>query len=152
MLARDQRVLSIIKTNVLDPSCLITVCCLKCVRLAYRSLFLTGYPLGKCPRLPFTQYIRPASPWAPCLMKLEKKRLVGNEKEIPTCALKSRKIWSWLSKGDHATCNITDSEGNPVAGGTFGSNDGRIEKPVFAGIRCYIMRALVKFNKKDQQS
>lgn len=48
------------------------------------------------------------------------------------------------------SCNITDSEGNPVPGGTFGPDDGRVEKEVLAGFRCYIMRALVKFEKKEK--
>jgi hypothetical protein len=48
------------------------------------------------------------------------------------------------------SCNITDSEGNPVPGATFGPDDGLIEKEVLAGFRCYIMRARVKFKKKEK--
>lgn len=70
--------------------------------------------------------------------------------------------WEWISikcfeiqEGmvmgfEGRSCNITDSEGNPISNGTFGPDDGRVEKEVSAGFRCYIMRALVKFAKQGQ--
>lgn len=48
------------------------------------------------------------------------------------------------------SCNITDSKGNPIQGGQLGPDDGKVEKEVLAGFRCYIMRALVKFEKKER--
>lgn len=48
------------------------------------------------------------------------------------------------------SCNITDSEGNPIPDGQFGPDDGRVEKEVLVGYRCYIMRALVRFEKKER--
>lgn len=49
------------------------------------------------------------------------------------------------------SCNITDSEGNPIPNGTYGPDDGLVEgKEVPAGSRCYIMRAHVRFERKQQ--
>lgn len=46
------------------------------------------------------------------------------------------------------SCNITDSEGNPIPDGQFGP--GKAKKEVLAGFRCYIMKAVVKFERKER--
>jgi len=40
------------------------------------------------------------------------------------------------------SCNIKDGEGNLV---TLGKNDGRVSRLVYAGSRCYVIKASVKF-------
>ncbi|KAM5439832.1 hypothetical protein MferCBS31731_004243 [Microsporum ferrugineum] len=48
---------------------------------------------------------------------------------------------------DGRSCNIADSDGNFVPGGNLGPMDGQVMRTVEAGYRCYIMRAMVKFEK-----
>lgn len=46
-----------------------------------------------------------------------------------------------------ASCNIADSQGNLVE--TLGAKDGRAQREVLPGYRCYVIRAWVKFEKID---
>ncbi|KAE8357016.1 hypothetical protein BDV28DRAFT_126083 [Aspergillus coremiiformis] len=48
------------------------------------------------------------------------------------------------------SCNLADAEGNPIPNGNLGPTDGLTKREVKAGYRCYVMRASVKFEKKNQ--
>lgn len=48
------------------------------------------------------------------------------------------------------SCNITDGEGSLIPNGSLGPADGQTAREVKAGYRCYVMRALVKFEKSGQ--
>lgn len=45
------------------------------------------------------------------------------------------------------SCNIADSEGQPIPNGSLGPTDGETTRDVKTGYRCYVMRAMVKFEK-----
>ncbi len=46
------------------------------------------------------------------------------------------------------SCNIIDSDGNPVE--QLGEGDGQVARQVLAGYRCYVMRAWVRFERKPE--
>jgi len=43
------------------------------------------------------------------------------------------------------SCNVLDSEGTVVE--TLGENDESVKRKVYAGYRCYVMKAWVRFEK-----
>jgi len=45
------------------------------------------------------------------------------------------------------SCNITDNKDKLVV--AYGPDDGEVQKDVMAGYKCYVMRANIKFERKE---
>ncbi|OJD20776.1 hypothetical protein ACJ73_07887 [Blastomyces percursus] len=76
---------------------------------------------------------------------LGNKALRGEWEDIG--ALKFEMSEDMIVTFEGRSCHIEDSEGRHVD--TLGSEDGRVTREVLEGYRCYVLKAKIKFEKRQ---
>lgn len=79
------------------------------------------------------------------MSRVGERALSGETERISAKCFEIKEDMLMIFEGQ--SCNITDNKDEPIF--AYGSNDGEVRENVKAGYKCYVMRAHIKFKRKE---